>query len=93
MFTNVRQNWLALLQPTSPFLLPAQIDACSEALRDNPEANSAQTVAEIPHNYHAFNQRVIKDGAVDFNFTEERKFCYNKQSKPHFYSFGNLVIT
>lgn len=83
---------IALLQPTSPFTLPAHIDACVQALRDHPEAGSSQTVASMPHNFHAFNQREIIDGVVDFRFPEERATCYNKQIKPKFYSFGNLVV-
>lgn len=83
---------VALLQPTSPFTLPEHIEACIRELREHPEAASSQTVAPIPHNYHAYNQREIVDGVVDFRFSTERATCYNKQSKPKFYSFGNLVV-
>lgn len=84
---------VALLQPTSPFLLPEHIDQCVALLRDNLGANSAQTITEFPHNYHAYNQRVVQRGVVRFRFAEERARCYNKQTKPKFYVFGNLIVT
>lgn len=84
---------VALLQPTSPFMLPRHIDACVEALRAHPSADSAQTVAPVFHNAHAFNQRVIADGYVRFRFLEERRQAYNKQRKPSHYLFGNVVVT
>lgn len=84
---------VALLQPTSPFLLPAHVDDCVAALRAHPEADSAQTITPVFHNAHAFNQRVVEDGKVRFRFLEERRAAYNKQRKPKHYTFGNLVVT
>jgi CMP-N-acetylneuraminic acid synthetase len=83
---------IALLQPTSPFTLSDHIDSCVHHLLENKLANSTQTVSEFPHNYHAYNQRIIADGSVAFQFSEERKKYYNKQEKPKFYIFGNLVV-
>lgn len=82
---------VVLLQPTSPFMLPDQTDDCVAALIENESANSSQTVTEFPHNFHAFNQRVIEDSKVRFRFPEERKKYYNKQTKPKYFIFGNLV--
>jgi len=84
---------MVLLQPTSPFLLTEHIDACVAALLAAPEADSSQTIAPVPHNYHAFNQRIMENGRVRFRFREERRQAYNKQLKPKFYKFGNLVAT
>ncbi|HYD75000.1 acylneuraminate cytidylyltransferase family protein [Ramlibacter sp.] len=84
---------VALLQPTSPFLLPAHVDACVSALRAHPEADSAQTITPVVHNSHAFNQRVVEDGKVRFRFLEERRAAYNKQRKPKHFTFGNVVVT
>lgn len=84
---------IALLQPTSPFMRGEDIDACIKALRDHPEADSSQTVAPVIHNTHAFNQRIIENGRVQFRFLEERRAAYNKQRKPKHYVFGNLVVT
>lgn len=84
---------VALLQPTSPFLLPQHIDDCIVALRDNNKADSSQTITPVIHNFHAFNQRVVEDGYVQFRFLEERHSAYNKQRKPKHFVFGNLVVT
>lgn len=91
--TGRMPGMVALLQPTSPFLLPTHIDDCVAALRAHPEADSAQTISPVFHNAHAFNQRVIVDGKVQFRFLEERRAAYNKQRKPKHYTFGNLVVT
>jgi len=91
---NKYEPWaVALLQPTSPFVLPEYIETCIKRLKDDPRAMSSQTVASFPHNYHAFNQRVMDDGMVKFYFQKEREALYNKQLKPVFYRFGNFVVT
>ena len=85
-------EWMALLQPTSPFVTPAQIEACLDVLRADGAAGSVQTVIPVPHNQHAFNQRTVADGEVSFRFAAERADAYNKQRKPPLFLFGNLVI-
>jgi CMP-N,N'-diacetyllegionaminic acid synthase len=82
---------IALLQPTSPFVLPHDIDTAVSLLRADARADSVQTLCTFPHNYHAYNQRVVENGLVRFRFPEERKECHNKQRKPTFYIFGNLI--
>lgn len=83
---------IALVQPTSPFLLPEHLDQAIEALQGDPAAGSAQTVIECPHNHHAYNQRSLQGGHTDFIFAAERQAAYNKQSKPKHYLFGNIVV-
>ena len=73
--------------------LPEHIDRCIEMIKNDINAGSAQTIATFPHNYHAFNQRVINGKKVQFVFREERRQCYNKQKKPIFHCFGNIVVT
>ncbi|MBF0284304.1 MAG: acylneuraminate cytidylyltransferase family protein [Magnetococcales bacterium] len=90
---GVAPGMLALLQPTSPMILPEHIAACVQRLLEDPEAGSAQTIAPVLHNAHAYNQRLFEGGRVAFRFAEERKAAYNKQKKPSFYQFGNLVVT
>lgn len=85
-------EFVALLQPTSPFLLPAHIDAAVDALMADPDAGSAQTVVPCPHNHHAVNQRIIADGEVRFRFPAERAQAYNKQRKAPHLLFGNLLV-
>lgn len=84
---------LCLLQPTSPFVRPEDIDGAIEMLRRDPQADSVQTVTTLPHNFHAYNQRVVEDGTVRFLFPEQRRACYNKQTKPPVYRFGNMIVT
>ncbi|MBI2725904.1 MAG: acylneuraminate cytidylyltransferase family protein [Polaromonas sp.] len=84
---------VALLQPTSPFVLAEHIDRCVQLLISQPSADSVQTVCPVLHNNHAFNQRVIDDEGVHFRFLEERRSAYNKQRKPKHYVFGNIVVT
>lgn len=79
-----------LLEPTSPFLLPEHIEACVAKLQSDPEADSAQTIAPLPHLHHAYNQRYIEAGTVRFCFPDERVGKHNRQRKPTFYSHGNL---
>ena len=83
---------IALLQPTSPFILPGHIDACVEELLSDPSAGSAQTVIPCPHNHHAYNQRLVNGRYVNWRFAKERRQAYNKQSKPGYHLFGNLVV-
>ena len=83
---------MALLMPTSPFILPEHLSRCITILSQNPEAGSTQTVIQCPHVEHAFNQRVIVDGHVQFRFLKERKKFFNKQKKPKHFLFGNLVV-
>lgn len=86
---------VVLLQPTSPFVLPEHIDECVTMLKTGPYYASAQTITEPPHNHHAFNQRRIRPevDSVEFFFDAFRKRFYNKQLKPKFYIFGNVIAT
>jgi CMP-N-acetylneuraminic acid synthetase len=84
-------DWVLLIQPTSPFLLPEHVTALLDAARARPDALSAQTVAPCVHNHHAWNQRRVGDGLVEFAFAAERARAQNKQAKPPLYVFGNLV--
>lgn len=84
-------DWLVLLQPTSPFVLPKHLEALAAAIRSSAGVNSAQTVAAVPHNHHAWNQRVVENGMAQFAMAEERARAHNKQLKPRHYVFGNLV--
>lgn len=90
---NYEPDIFALIQPTSPFVLPDHFRCGAKLLRDNIRAQSFQTVTTIPHNHHAINQRHVIEGYVDFRFREERVRLYNKQQKPVLYAFGNLVMT
>jgi len=84
-----------LIQPTSIFLRSDHVDAAVKALLNFPEAKSSQTVVKVPHQYHAHNQMVISDdgGDIAFAFAKEQEKGYNKQTKPVFYTYGNLIVS
>ncbi len=84
---------IVLVQPTSIFLTAAQVDAVVGSLLERPEAMGAQTVVEVPHQFHAHNQRGMSSEGDDvwFLFPEERERGYSKQTKPKHYTYGNLI--
>ncbi len=86
---------LILFQPTSIFITSKQIDAAVNALLDNPDAKSSQTVVKVPHQFHAHNQRQMSDDGKDiaFVYEKERAIGYSKQTKPVYYTYGNLIVT
>ena len=86
---------LALFQPTSIFITCEQIDAAINALKADPSANSSQTVVKVPHQFHAHNQREMSEEGRDigFVFLKEREKGYSKQTKPVYYTYGNLIVT
>ncbi len=86
-------DWVFLIQPTSPFVLPSHFKSCIKVIKKYQEINSVQTVCSPPHNYHPYNSRVIKNNKIGFLFKNERLKSYNKQKKIDTYIFGNLVAT
>jgi len=71
------------------------IDTAVNSLLCSPTANSSQTVVKVPHQFHAYNQRVLIDNGRDiaFVFPKERELGHSKQTKPVFYTYGNLIVT
>ena len=83
---------IVLLQPTSPFLQPAQIADLVAFLQAKLAASSVHNAYSVPHNLHSWNQRLLAaDGSVTFPFEAERSRARNKQEKPKLYAFGNLI--
>ena len=68
---------LILVQPTSPFLLPSHIDDLLAAMQADPGARSGQTITPVPHNHHAWNQRMLDGEYIRFHFAAERRAAYN----------------
>jgi CMP-N,N'-diacetyllegionaminic acid synthase len=89
--TKIIPEIVVLFQPTSPFLRPADVERVVEVLRNHATAITAQTVTLVPHNYHAWNQRIFENGMVKFASKQERLGAFNKQLKPKLYKFGNVV--
>lgn len=82
---------LVLVQPTSPFILPEHISGLIKAMRKDHTCNSGQTITPVQHNTHAWNQRFFDAGRTGFIFADERTKAFNKQLKPKYFCFGNLV--
>jgi CMP-N-acetylneuraminic acid synthetase len=80
-----------LIQPTSPFVLSSHITKLYDLMVQDELCESGQTVAKVPHNYHAWNQRSIENNYASFFYKKERELAFNKQRKPNLYSFGNLT--
>lgn len=85
-------EYLVLLEPTSPFVAPADIEACLARLDADVTADSAQTVTQVPSNSHAYNQRYHDTNGSNFLYPQERKVSVNKQAKPAFYIHGNVRV-
>lgn len=77
---------LALVQPTSPFVIARDIRNCLAAVEHG--SVSAQTITPIAHNDHADNQRAV-DGSEVYFVTPGR--AQNKAGKAQRYKFGNCV--
>lgn len=80
-----------LFQPTSPFVMKEHINKLLDLAKDKEKFDSILTISKIQHNSHAYNQRYIFRNYVEFIFKKEREEMFNKQKKPKFYKFGNLI--
>lgn len=93
---NKRPEIVVLVQPTSPFVRKQDIEWAVEILTKSPQLNSAQTLCQIAHNDHAWNQRIWGQDSkvVDWYFPKLRSLGYQqKQNKPTLWKFGNVVAT
>lgn len=82
---------VVLIQPTSPFVTSAHIDAAVERLRAEPELDSVTTMAELDHRHHPYNLAFQQEeGRWEFIFSEARREARSRQSKPVALKFGNL---
>jgi CMP-N-acetylneuraminic acid synthetase len=84
---------IILVQPTSPFVRSIDIKRVAGAVLNFP-IQSAMTSVSVPHNFHAWNQRMVvpgRMGDIDFVFRRERSGADMKQKKPPHLAFGNVV--
>ncbi len=82
---------VVLIQPTSPFVTAAHIDAAVSRLRDEPELDSVTTMAQLDHRHHPYNLAFPEAvGRWEFISAAERKSARTRQSKPVALKFGNL---
>ena len=86
----VRYDAVVLLQPTSPFVTTAHLSGVISKLGSG-EFASAQTIHQVPHNYHSQNQRLLSDDSEVAWATPASIRQQQKQFKPKHWAFGNLV--
>ena len=84
-------EFLALLQPTSPFVSLETIDKCMEALALDHEADSVQSICSVTHHNHAINQRCLEKDQILFAFPDLRLDTPRKQDKRLHFSLGNFI--
>ncbi len=77
-----------LFQPTSPFISRETIFKGMELIENS---DSVQSVCLVNNTQHAYSQRQIVDGNVNFVFHKLRKKSYNSQLKPKFYQFAGYA--
>ena len=81
-----------LIQPTSIFLKSDHIINLMKKLKTG-KFKSAQTIIKVPHQFHAYNQRYLRNQKTGFIFERKRMKMHNKQTKPIFYAYGNLIAS
>jgi CMP-N-acetylneuraminic acid synthetase len=83
-------EWVLLLQPTGPFVRPAQIRRALELATER-GADSAITTVQVPRTYHPFHVRLADaEGCLRFERPREHAEHPTRQSDPPRYAFGNL---
>ena len=83
---------IALLRPTSPFLLTEHIRWSVNALLADGGAGSAQTAVPCPENHDAVQQQIIDDGVIKFRFAAERAAVGSGQKADKHFVFGNFLV-
>lgn len=85
---------VVLQQPTSPVLLPSQIDLCVDLLRQNPKFNSVTTLSRLDNRHHPLNIAVPQqEQSWEFLMGNDRQKHKSRQSKPPAFKFANLFVT
>ncbi len=85
-------KFFLLIQPTSIFLKALHIESLIKKLKTG-KFKSGQTIIKVPHQFHAYNQRYLRNNKTGFIFEKKRMSMHNKQTKPIFYAYGNLIAT
>lgn len=85
-----KPEYVLLLQPTDPFVMPRQIkDVFDLMLKKG--ADSGITMEAVPRTHHPYHVRhVTDDGYVEFIDQENHYTHPNRQSDPKRYGFANL---
>ena len=88
-----KPDYVVTAQPTYPLILPEQIDAAVKKAVEM-RADSVITAVALEHDCHPYNIRhILPDGTVRFWKEKEHYLYPTRQSKPKFYTFGNVFVT
>ena len=88
-----RADYIITAQPTYPLMQTEEIDAAIN-LAVEKNADSVITACELGHDCHPYNIRKInQDGTVSFWMEDEHYKFPTRQSKPKFYTFGNIFVS
>lgn len=90
---DFQPDYVTTVQPTEPLVRATQIDrAIEKAVAEG--AESTITAVQLEHDAHPYNIRLKRDdGRVEFWMEEEHYEYPTRQSKPTFYTFGNVYVT
>lgn len=77
------------VQPTEPFVRPADIRSAFELMIER-GADSAITTVPVPRNFHPFHVRVEDGGFLRFEHDAEHYAHPTRQADPPRWAFGNL---
>lgn len=80
-----------LFQPTNPFIKTETVEKAKTLFEVYDFVDSVQAIHRVPNIYHAYSQRIKRNGFIEFAFPEEREECFNSQRKPEHYIFGGYV--
>jgi len=82
---------VVLIQPTSPFVKAAHIDAAVQMLNTSPDLQSVTTMSPLDHRHHPYNLSFPTGNCTwEFFFPKERAESISRQSKPAAQKFCNL---
>ncbi len=90
---NYKPDYIVMIQPTSPLVLPEQISAAVKMVIRK-KADSVITAIDLEHDSHPYNIRdILPDGRIKFWMEKEHYKFPTRQSKPQFRKFGNLYVS
>lgn len=88
-----KPDYVVTAQPTYPLTRPEHIDNAARKAIEM-KADSVITAVALEHDCHPYNIRhVLPDGRVRFWKEKEHYLYPTRQSKPKFYTFGNIFVT
>ncbi len=88
---NEVPEFIHLIQLTSPCTRVFDIEDAIEMLDCQDDFDSVQLITKVSNTNHAFSQRRMNQGAVEFCYPEEREKSYNSQLKPTYYVFAGYI--